>query len=103
MRAVLTWLLATKRRQNVCCGQSLRRRRRVNRPLKTNAGYGPPIPSASRLKKPCFSEDHFSGVSPLAEELATLKDEDFDLVLLGLTTPISTACSQELSSGLMRT
>jgi hypothetical protein len=33
----------------------------------------------------------------LAAELATLKDEDFDLELLGLTTPISTACSQELS------
>ena len=27
--------------------QSLRRRRRVKRPLKTNAGYGPPNPSAS--------------------------------------------------------
>ena len=47
MRAVLTWLLATKRQQNIFCRQSLRRRRRVKRPLKTNAGYGPPIPSAS--------------------------------------------------------
>jgi len=47
MRAVLTWLLATKRQQNIFCRQSLRRRRRVKRPLKTNAGYRPPIPSAS--------------------------------------------------------
>jgi hypothetical protein len=39
--------LATKRQQNIFCRQSLRRRRWVKRPLKTNAEYGPPIPSAS--------------------------------------------------------
>ena len=52
MRADLTWLLATKRQQNIFCRQSLRRRRRVKRPLKTNAGYGQPIPSASMTTRP---------------------------------------------------
>ena len=64
MRAVLTWLLATKRRQNIFCRQSLRRRRRVKRRLKTNARYGPPIPSASPAQKPYTREDNFSGGRP---------------------------------------
>ena len=65
MRALLTWLLATKRQQNIFCRQSLRRRRRVKRQLKTDAGYGPPIPSASQAQKPYFREDHFSGADQI--------------------------------------
>ena len=72
MRALLTWLLATKRQQNIFCRQSLRRRRRVKRPLKTNAGYGPPIPSASQAQKPYFREDHFSGGSPALRIISAL-------------------------------
>ena len=64
MRAVLTWLLATERRQNILCRQSLRRRRRVKRSLKTNAGYGSPTPNASQTQKPYFRQDHFSGGRP---------------------------------------